>query len=884
MSQNAKDLLAGQLELWTVVGPIGSQVGAEDGFFRLELDGAKVVPASFAFGGQPLQVRKAYARSGRVDFREIFGLMPGRPQAYAFCELDVPADCQARIVYDADWQAKWWLDGQEVHSTPDGNYGPVGLMRHPMDIGLTRGRHTLAVRVISGQLGWAFIVQLAQWQRGIHGWLDTSRDADWRDYTRTVVRYENRLEPDGRELAAPRESYEKILGSLGVEARWISTVEKTQGSYYPSRFLPSWPGARPEFERQIREWVEILHRNRIAAISWFPLCYCRAAAEQHPDWRQQYLVGPDPQHNHSLVACCINSPYGQAVIDYVTESLVKFDLDGLYFDGAAFTPIWERPQPVSCVCPHCRELFRKDTGLDLPAAYDWSSEPFRRWVRWRFDMFSRYWQRLTDGIHAAVPQAAVVFNHYHRERIGWCGAVPLNPFGHGFIAGTEADAEPLRGMFYTRAMRAYGRGHTEVWMHVCPGGRKYTPRGPELNPKPVLEFAAACATAGGHVATGGNEAGSEIPVLGRLADELKPRAPYLGLPSLPYLALHVSQQTETFVFGRNPRYLETDWTDCYWNSLTGWHNALAFAGKFCDVVYDDHLAGSLRKYPVLIMPLPMALTEAQFDVLLRYVRGGGSLVCGPWMGVCDEFGEPRKTPLGDLLGANGRNRLTRARGLPNPCPGLHQKLFPFGSTMPSWDQLLHRPQIEFSTGAAVKRRSRATLAESPMSASPLSFLPQGAGITMSLAWKARNPVFRRTKVGRGQVIQLAVDLGTLFRYSQSPYGVRAIADLFDFLPKPPVEVVSGDSTLLIGAFAKGKDVVVNVQPFAPPWETRAAAIGSRPWNAWVFWRGRKPKSARCVFPELGAELKIAKQGTAWRIQLPPSVGGQTVLLENVTRP
>ena len=858
MSQNAKDLLAGQLESWTVVGPIGSAVGAEDGFFPLELDGAKTVPTSFSFGGQPLRVSKAGARAGRVDFREVFGLMQGRPQAYAFCELDVPTDCQATIIYDADWQAKWWLDGQEVHSTPDGNYGPVGQMRHPINVGLPQGKHVLAVRVISGQLGWAFIVRLAQWQGGIHGWLDTSRDADWRDYTRTVVRYENRLDPDGRELAAPRECYEKVLGSLGVEARWISTVDKTQGSYYPSPFLPSSPGARPEFERQIKEWVEILHRNRISAMSWFPLCYCRAAAEQHPDWRQQYLVAPDAQHNHSHVACCINSPYGQAVIDYVSESLTKFDLDGLYFDGAAFTPIWERPQPVSCVCPHCRALFRKDTGFDLPTAYDWSSEPFRHWVRWRFDTFSRYWQRLTDGIHAAVPQAAVAFNHYHRERIGWCGGVPLNPFGHGFIAATEADAEPLRGMFYTRAMRAYGRPNTEVWMHVCPGGRKYTPRGPELNPKPVLEFAAACATAGGHVAVGGNEAGSEIPVLGRLADELKPRAPYLGLPSLPYVALHVSQQTETFVFGRNPQYLQTDWADCYWNSLTGWHNAMAFAGKFCDVLYDDHLAGGgLKKYPVLVMPLPMALTEAQYDVLLRYVRGGGSLVCGPWMGVCDELGEARKKPLGD------------------------RELFPFGFAMPSWDQLLHRPKLEFSAGAT-KRGGRTTATQSPMSASPLSFLPQGAGATMSLAWKKGNPMFRRTKVGRGQVIQLAVDLGTLFRYSQSAWAVRAVANLFEFLPKPPVEVVSDDSMLLIGAFAKGKDVVVNVQPFAPPWQAQAAAAGSGSWSARVIWRGPRPQVVRCALGQRSAELKIARQGSAWRIQLPPTVGGQTVVLGNAS--
>ncbi len=54
--------------------------------------------------GQPPRVRKARARAERVDFREIFGLTPGRPQACAFRELDVPADGQATIIYDADWR------------------------------------------------------------------------------------------------------------------------------------------------------------------------------------------------------------------------------------------------------------------------------------------------------------------------------------------------------------------------------------------------------------------------------------------------------------------------------------------------------------------------------------------------------------------------------------------------------------------------------------------------------------------------------------------------------------------------------------------------------------------------------------------------------------
>jgi len=847
-----------KLSEWTLVGPFFAPAGRGN-WFPTALDGAAGAPADFRLEGKPVPVRKVRIRGNELDFEAWLGPLADRSragirnQAYAFAEFEVPADLTAELVYDADRYAAWWLDGREVYATRESNGGPVGSMKHRFEIGLSRGRHCLAVRVISSVGRWRVLFRAARLRPGLADHLRADRGAAWRDYTRSLVRLEERPVPDG--TCGPgisKENYELCFAAAGVDGRWISTVLDFEGSFFRSEHISAWPEQKPEHETQLKEWVDFLHSLRRPVMSWYPLSLSRPTGRDHPDWRQQFMLLDPAKVPYADAVCCINSPYGEAVIAYVIEALKKFDLDGIWFDGAAFSPIWQSPQPVSCVCGHCRRKFRAETGLELPERYDWSRPEFRRWVAWRYRMFGEYWQRLAERVHREVPEAAIVFNHYHRENIGWNAAVPLNPFGRDFVSGTEADGEPLKGAFHTRLMRAYGRAETEVWMGLSCTVRKAVRAGrqPLVNPKDTLDFVLACATAGGHPSLGGAEPAWELPVLAAVAAELKPRQPYLDLPAVPYLALHVSQQTETFVFGRNPDFITEDWVDYYWNSLTGWHHLVAHGGLGCDVLFDDHLADPERldKYPVLVMPLAAALTGGQYRAALDYAAAGGTLVTGPWFGLFDEWGEA----------AAGRK--------------TDERLFPFGSEFPAWPDLAGRPELSF--GGPDRRRFKAR---------PLAQLPAGSGRRVSLDFRPGNPAWRRTRVGRGQVVQLAVDLGTLFRYSGAEAVVRGWQGLLENLKvkRPLVENLSGDG-LLLGTFrGKPGETVVHVQQFTPPWrpdDINVRAPGLRS-NVRLRWNGPRPLSVRGAVPEPGPELKVRRQGGAWLIELPPFTWGQVVLIK-----
>ena len=835
--------LTGHFGDWIAVGPF-QMAGALDPWTEMVIDGATEIPHAIEeLNGQKIFAKKLAPPSPLLDFNAVFEKAGGTPQSYAFVELETPSEGSLSIVYDADWSAVWWIDGKEVFATRTGNRGCVGQMKHRFVSVLEKGRHLISVRVISGTGGWSLFVHSMDWNIEIPDELRCGRDALWRNYSNALVRHENRPLPDGNCGGVSKEAFELLTANMGVEARWIGVAHHHMGSYFPSTHLPLWPGATSEHERQLHAWVDELHKRRICAMSWLPLSENEAAWNAYPDWRQEYLVPPSPGALHGNRMCCINSPYGEALIEYAVEAIERFDLDGIWFDGSNFSTCHVRPLPVSCVCPHCRRKFNLETGLEVPMEIDWSKPAFRSWVKWRYDMFGGYWQRLVDRIHAKFPSASVAFNHYHREGVGWSGAVPLNPFGHDFVSATEADGEPLRGAFYTKCMRAYGRGGSEVWMGLG-GTRQITARGPICNPRKAMDFTLACATSGGHASTGGGDASVEIPVLGRLSDALKPRAPYLNLPSVPYAALHLSQQSETFVFGRDPDYTGR-WTDFYWNSLVGWHHALAFSGLTSDVIYDSHIDDlSFTKYPLVIMPLAPSLKKSQFDTIVSYVKSGGVLVTGPWFGVCDEVGEDLTSPLGD------------------------RTPFPFGSKFPSWSRIAERPELEFGTSSgSVKCR--------PLSALPpdLERIDIANGIDAS--------VLNVITFGKGWIVQFAFDVGGVYRRTELRDIVVLLHKLIRSLATPLFEF-DGAEGLLGGIFKKDADTMaIHIQQFSAPWmkESSDSPSPRTLWDCSLIWNGLKPSSVRCALPEIGAELPFVRKGDAWIIKLPPFSWGQIVLVK-----
>jgi hypothetical protein len=462
-------------------------------------------------------------------------------------------------------------------------------------------------------------------------------------YGLAALRLEARPSPPAFPDVAAVWNRERELAAAGVGARWIQMVDNEGSPFLRNDFLPCpYPDAEA-YEATLKQWVREIHAAGMPALSWYPLIFCRAATKEHPDWRQVSLIPWVQEAEHGL-PCCPNSGYGDALVGYCVDAIGRLGLDGIWFDGSVLSLIWQRPCPLTCVCAHCQARFRQDTGLDLPTSADWTSPVFRRWVRWRYEIFGATIGRLAKGIRERHPNAAVVINHYHRPGIPWHSAIPLDRYEADIISGSEAFS-PESLDLTMRLCRAYGRPQSEVWRQFDTEGA------PEVNAERLLHHALTCFAAGGFPAFGGDMFNPRaVPTAALLAPPLKAIQPFVGGPVLPHVALHVSQQTETFVFGRINTLSQA--VDPFFESLGLWTAAFGQAHLPPDYVYDaDFGPERLAAYKVLLLPLSLALTAAQARTAVEFARQGGVLVVGVGAGQCDAEGEPQTTnPLAARLG------------------------------------------------------------------------------------------------------------------------------------------------------------------------------------------------------------------------------------------
>ncbi|OHB81284.1 MAG: hypothetical protein A2V98_02450 [Planctomycetes bacterium RBG_16_64_12] len=462
-------------------------------------------------------------------------------------------------------------------------------------------------------------------------------------YGKACLRIEARGMPWQSQDAPAFPEAEQARAQAGCGARWIQVVDHHGSPLVKNPFLPC-PFADAEKNSvMLRQWVDTIHQAGMPVVSWFALSFCGEGAKTHPDWRQVPIV-PWPDPALADFVCCINSGYGDALIEYCTWVIERYELDGIWFDGSAWTPIWQHPLPLTCRCSACQTKFKSATGREIPTKVDWQDPVFRQWLAWRYQQFGGYIGRLAGAIRAKHPHAAVVINHYHRPEIPWHSAIPLDRYAADIISGSEAFS-PDRLDLTMRLCRAYGRSQSEVWRPFD------TSSTPEANAEGLLRHALICYSAGGHPSFGGDPFDPKMsPTAALMSPVMKAIHPYVGGPSVPYAAIHVSQQTETFFFGPVEGL---GWgPDPYFDALSVWTEALGQSHVPPDYVYDsDFRSEVLARYRVVLMPVSQAISDAQAAAAVEYAQAGGTLLLGVGAGQLDPQGWPRSAnPLGQSLG------------------------------------------------------------------------------------------------------------------------------------------------------------------------------------------------------------------------------------------
>ena len=472
-----------------------------------------------------------------------------------------------------------------------------------------------------------------------------SRDIPTLDRVRGI----ERRPPDGDPVA--------FAEQLAEECANVVTLGAMNGHghlFFPSDLGAPHPRMNPDWLPQV---VPELHKRHIAALCW--VCFNAqdvrnvadfVPAQRFPDWQMRFIDEPGRTYPPRVGMCVLSSPYIQHHAK-VLQECAEFGIDGFFFDGFYLGGI---PHPVrpACTCAFCRERFKKDTGLELPAKLDWTDRAFKRWVRWRNERLLAVARFFQAEMRKVDPEITCTFNcnMWPFGSKDWETAIPawrVDDFGvsqHGY-SGAFAQKWLMPG-FKARIGRDMNPRHTDLWRacgfrHTC-GRGKPDPAWHELEITTFLLAALAHGITPWHSTIEG-----PIELTARIHAEVAKRERYFSRDHVANVAVLYSQNTHDF-YGHIPG---TSHLSDYRDGILGTWMILSENHVPFEFVFDNQLEeGMPEGYDVLVLPNAAALSERAAGHIAAWVQGrAGRLVLTADAGAFDEWGDKLAAPRFDGL-------------------------------------------------------------------------------------------------------------------------------------------------------------------------------------------------------------------------------------------
>ena len=371
--------------------------------------------------------------------------------------------------------------------------------------------------------------------------------------------------------------------------------------------------------------------------------------DAHPDWIAVDAEGAKRKHwaDPDLWVTCALGPYNFEFMTDVTREIMRlYQLDGIFSNRWAGSGM--------CYCEHCRENFRKFSGLDLPRTANPQDPARRQHIVWREQRLFELWRLWDAEIKKINPNASYIANagggalsNLDMKTIGELaptlfadrqarhGVMP--PWSNG-KNGKEYSAtmgrKAIGGIFSMGVEEQYRwkdsvQTADEIRMWVADGiAHNLRPWFTKFNGK-IID-------------------GRWLKVVEDLYGWHYRNERYLrNEKSLARVAIVYSQQTATF-YGAKVE-----------DHALGFYQALVEARVPFDMVHDrlldpDHIS----RYRTLILPNIAALSTEQCRQLTDFVERGGSLVATHETSLYDEWGVRRRDfGLASLFGASFEGKI-----------------------------------------------------------------------------------------------------------------------------------------------------------------------------------------------------------------------------------
>ncbi len=565
----------------------------------------------------------------------------------------------------------------------------------------------------------------------------------------------NERDPETFDVAKWMDYFRRChLDGITVNAAGVVAYYPTEVPLHPrSRFL----GNRDLFG----EIVKAARQANLRVLARFDPSYQREDFYYaHPDWfsldeqgRPNLLTWP-PQPREKLYQICPNSPYFWEYMPRIFEEIfARYDVDGIFGNA------WDGYGGI-CYCRYCRERFKADTGLDLPASEDRNDPTYRRWVTWHYRRLADVWEFWSKTVKRA--KAGAIFVPNQTNSAGMHAFVERGQeMLHTENQGRGPDTPLWRIGMSGKLLRDLSRGERPYWLLVgyyLPGWRH------AAKPDAEQRVWMADALASGarpwfHIVGSDQQDRRGFRSFEDFFDfHWRNEKYFRNLRSRADVALVYSQATLDFYrqsggegpLGSPPRVND---------SLQGAYQALLEARIPFDMLLAEDLENSVPdRYKEIILANTAMLSGSAVENLERFVEQGGGLVATFETSLYDETGKRREDfGLGKLFGAH-----TTTDGILGPLGHSYMRL----EEGDPWAKVFAQTSILPNTRYVVPVKSESN------AHTPLWQIPPYPVYPPETSWrrveKQDVPLAYIRKTGKGRVVYFPGDLAATYGATHLP--------------------------------------------------------------------------------------------------------------------
>ena len=385
----------------------------------------------------------------------------------------------------------------------------------------------------------------------------------------------------------------------------------------------------------VGETVTLLEKAGIDACAYYSVIFNNWAAIEHPEWR---LVTQNPNREVGLTEryglCCPNNPgYRQFCRDQTEDLLGRYCFDGLFFDMT----FW----PGVCLCEHCRERCRRETGQGIPSTVDWFDPAWCRFQDAREQWMLDFAQTLNACARQASP-GITVYHNFASALANWMSVGFRNSVANDFL-GADFYGDPVEQLAVSKLMVNLSEQQPVEFMT----SRCLTLAEHESNKSAEMVRMQALATtlfSGAMlfidaVHPDGSVNPAPYEMIRAVYDEMSRYEPFLGGTPVEDIAVYFSSDSK-MDFAENGTPVE----DAVWRR--DYPHLRAVRG-ICRVLQEAHLPfgvitskqlGDLDRYKVIVLPNVLRMSAEEAEAFRNYVCRGGRLYASRYTSLTESGG------------------------------------------------------------------------------------------------------------------------------------------------------------------------------------------------------------------------------------------------------